>query len=245
MYPMFTLHSQKRLNGYVGLSQNMSLDFTTTKSNLDFGVNYNITDASLSFYGTYAYGGVVNYNSGEYFHKDFSAYQLDYHLLGGGIKFKFRDKDKFYSPTLKITFLTEIASKYRGKELISDGNHALFDPTNHHYPIFDEKNYSPPKVIGHSALDYISTPLVGSFLFGNEFKVYNDLFINVEVGYSFRIFRYKRKKWLLGEKEPVTEITQTHSLKDTSKGINEFEGYLEFGFGINYFFSFHKNKNKK
>src|SRR5690554_7766377 len=92
MYPMFTLHSQKRLNGYVGLSQNMSLDFTTTKSNLDFGVNYNITDASLSFYGTYAYGGVVNYNSGEYFHKDFSAYQLVYHLLGGGIKFKFRDK---------------------------------------------------------------------------------------------------------------------------------------------------------
>lgn len=239
-----TCFGQEKVNGYVELYQTVNFATTNTETNLSFGVNFNLQKGSTLLFGSYAYGGVVDCDDFDFYHKYFSAYQLDYHLLGGGIKLRFRNKDKLYSPTLKVTLFTEIASKYRGKELISGGNRALFDPTSYHYPIFN-KNYSPPKVIGHAAFDYISTPLIGSFLLGNEFKIYDDLFINIEVGYLFRFFRYKYKKWLLDETEPVTEITQTHRLKDTSKGTTEFEGYLEFGFGINYFFSFHKNKNKK
>src|SRR5690625_6250357 len=87
-----------------------------------FGVKLNNSFTSISILGAYAYGGVFNYNSLFNHHKNFAAYQLDYHLIGGGIKLRMRNTEKLYSPTLKFTFLTEITSKYRGGKIIASGS---------------------------------------------------------------------------------------------------------------------------
>jgi|SRR5690554_1628376 len=238
---------------YISISQNGNYrlklpdkGFTDTESNLHFGLNYDIINASISLFGTYAYGGVVNYTNFKAFHKDFSPYQLDYHLLGGGFLLRFREKDKFYSPTIKGIFLTEMSSGYRGEKLIgsvSDGQEVYFSPTNRFYennePLYGGSG-GPIIFKNYYSFNYVSTPLVGSFYFGNEFTLNNNLFLNVGIGYLFRIFRFYKNEWKLNESEPEVDISDKYSLKKTSNGQTEIVGSLEFEIGISYTFSFKK-----
>src|SRR5690625_4072235 len=75
---------QESIKGFVGLSQNSDYNFTISDTSLKFGVKLNNSFTSISILGAYAYGGVFNYNSLFNHHKNFAAYQLDYHLIGGG-----------------------------------------------------------------------------------------------------------------------------------------------------------------
>lgn len=244
-------YSQERLHGYIGVSQmaNYRLKlpdkgFTDTESNLHFGLNLDLINASVSFFGSYAYGGVVNYTNFKAFHKNFSPYQLDYHLLGVGVRLRLRNKDKFYSPIMKASFLTEVYSNYRGKKLIgsvSDNKEVYFSPTDR---IYENKN---PKYGGsggplifenYYSFNYISTPLVGSFFVGNELKLSSDLYLNIGIGYLFRVFRFYKNEWELNESEPEVDITDTHSLKENKYGKIETVGSLEFEVGLSYTFSF-------
>lgn len=247
MFCITNSYAQEKIKGFVGLSQNSDYNFITTESNLNFGIDYDFTDAGgASFFGIYAYGGVIGYSTMTYLYKDFTKYQLDYHLLGGGIKIRFGGRDKLYNPSLRVSFLTEISSKYRGEKLIgsvSENKEVRFSPTDHIYevkkPLYGGSG-GPMIFQNYLSYHYISTPLVASFFFGNEFKVADNLHINLGIGYLFRAFRFYKNEWKLDETEPEVKITQTHSLKETNYGKIETYGYLEFELRINYTFSFNK-----
>lgn len=241
-------YGQEKMKGFIDLSQNVNYGLTITESNLNFGIDYAFTNSSISIFGTYAYGGVFVYDGVVNFNKNFSAYQLDYHLMGGGVKVRFRGRDKLYSPTFKATVLTEIASKYRGKGILastSENKEVHFSPTNH---IYEYKKWVQGSHGGsyvfqnYKTYNYISTPLLGGVFFGNEFKATDNLSINLGVGYLFRVIRFYKNEWGLNETMPKVEIKQTHSLKETSYGNLETHGYLEFELGISYFFP---SKSKK
>lgn len=240
---------QESIKGFVGLSQNSDYNFTISETSLKFGVKFNNSFTSISILGVYAYGGVFNYNSLFNHHKNFAAYQLDYHLIGGGIKLRMRNTEKLYSPTLKFTFLTEITSKYRGGKIIASGSESKdvnFSPTDHIYeikkPLYGGSG-GPIIFQNYRSYHYISTPLVGSFFFGNEFEITDNLYLNIGIGYLLRAFRFYKNEWKLDETEPNVKITNTHKLKETKYGKVETDGYLVFELGINYTFSF-KAKNK-
>lgn len=244
-------YSQEKLKGFIDFSQNVNYGLTITESNLNFGVDYAFTNTSISVFGTYGYGGVFDYVGLPNYNKNFSAFQLDYHLLGGGAKLRLRGKDKLYRPTFKATFITEIASKYRGGKIEGVGNSSLlnnevyFSPTDHIYEI---KNWVQGSHGGsyvfqnYRSYHYISTPLVGSFFFENEFKATDNLYINLGIGYLVRIFRFYKNEWGLNETMPKVEIIETHSFNESSYGKIETYDYLEFELGISYLFSFKSKK---
>lgn len=250
---LFEVKGQNNKKLYAGLSQTVDHLFRNTESILDVGTTFKYEKGRFNVFLTYAYGGVFNYNAAykpDAFHEGFKPYGFDYHLLGGGLRYKFEPKESFYHPTLKMTILTEVGSCYRGKglelgyELNSKEDYfPLFSPTDHIYPHFQlsYQNNDKNKLLYYHTYNYISTPLVGSFFFGNEIRLFKDFFLNLELGYMFRAFRYYHNKWLPEEQEQPIEIVETHRLKDTSNGKTIFEHYFEFEIGFNYSFSF-KNK---
>lgn len=253
---IFEVKGQSKKGLYVGLSQTADYSFRNTESILDVGTSFKHKKGSIKVFLTYAYGGVFNYNAvskPDAFHKNFKPYNLDYHLLGGGMKYRFKTKKAVYYPTLKLTITTEMGSRYRGKglelgyEQNSKGNYfPLFSPTDHVYPHvqLSHQNNGENKLLYYHTYNYISTPLAGSFFFGNEFRLFNGFFINLELGYMFRAFRYYHNKWLPEEKEPSVDIVEIHRLKETSNGKSIFEHYFEFGIGVNYTFSFKPKPSK-
>src|SRR5690554_4086504 len=250
LFSTLMCYSQEKLKGFIDLSQNVNYGLTITESNLNFGIDYAFTNSSISIFGTYAYGGVFVYDGVVNYNKNFSAYQLDYHLMGGGAKVWFRGRDKLYNPTFKAIFLTEIASKYRGGKIMGsllENREVHFIPIEH---IYEHKKWVQGSHGGswvfqnYKTYNYISTPLLGGVFFGNEFKATDNLSINLGVGYLFRAFRFYKNEWGLNETMPKVEITQTHSLKESSYGKIEIEGYLEFEFGLSYFFSFKSKKQQ-
>src|SRR5690554_498121 len=181
-------HSQERLKGLIDFSQNVNSGLNITESNLNFGIDYAFTNSSISVFGTYGYGGVFDYEGVFNYKKGFYAFKLDYHLLGGGVKLRLRARDKLYNPAFKVTLLTEIASKYRGGKITASGSESKnvdFSPTDHIYeikkPLYGGSG-GPIIFQNYRSYHYISTPLIGSFFFENEFKATDNLYINLGVG---------------------------------------------------------------
>lgn len=254
LFLFFNVQGQTKVGFYTGLSQTVDHLFRNTESYMDMGPSFKFEKGSFNVFFTYAYGGVFNYNAAnkpDSFHGNFKPYGLDYHLLGGGLKYRFRKEEAFYHPTLKITVLSEVGSSYRGSglELGYEQNsmgedYPLFSPTDHIYPYYQLSNgkNEKDKLLYYHTYNYISTPLVGSVFLGNEFQLFKGFFLNIELGYMFRAFRYSHNKWLPNESESPVEIVETHKLKETSNGKTIFIHYFEISLGINYTFSFKKEK---
>lgn len=231
----FSLLSQKP-KGYVALYQTSDLFFNLTETNLDLGISFPLNRGVISFMVSYKYGGNVGFDS-------IPAYKMDYHLFGGGLKYRLLDRTKRYSPTIRLSVLTEIRSNYRGKKL---GNHNYgenfeFFPWNE---IGKDYHYDGSGISGvtNSAFDYISTPLMGGVFIGNELRIIKTLYLNLEIGYQFRAVRIKYKEWSGYQEEPLTPIIETHKLKTTENGKVGFAHYFEFSVGISYTFPFKKEK---
>lgn len=247
----FISYSQHKVKAYTGISEHTNLLPKFLETDFDFGISIPMENSMISFFGTYGYGGNAPWMNTHMF-------DLDFNLLGGGLKIRFRKEKYVYHPMLKLTILTGVGSKYRGKfldwegdpyEVLIDYNDVsifpYFWPANDFGPItqIDYIGHGIDFIlIGHFKYDYISTPLVVSYFFGNEFQIFKGFYINVELGYMFRAIRYKEERWMLGDSEPQTKIVDTHKLKTTSNGTTFYEQYLEFGIGINYTFSCRKKK---
>lgn len=228
----------QQINGYVNLDQTTDFYLGSTETNFDVGINKPLKRGSFNFFVSYQYGGNLKY-------QETPMYKMTYHLLGGGLKYRILNKSKIYSPTIRITALTEIYSNYRGNHL-SFGRYGdfIFFPSNEITPHFNisHNKGEPDKLLYYQTYDYISTPLVGSIFLGNEFRIFEGFNINVELGYLFRAVRAYHKKWEPNAPEPKTEIVETHRIKNSANGETEFIHYFEFGIGINYTFPFHKEK---
>lgn len=244
MFSVITSYAQEKVNGFVELIQSIDQNFTYSESNLNFGINYNLTDACVSVFGAYVYGGVSAKTA------SYKQFKLDYHLFGGGLKLKFRDAEKLYNPLIKLSILTEIDSKYRGGKLMksfADNNTEInFLPTKSYYTKTYSAGLPPtPMVDYHYSYHYISTPLLGSLFFENEFKIRKGISLHIGIGYLLRMVRYAYNEWTPDMTEPEIRITKTHSLKETTDRKIETVGHLEFEFGISYNFSFGNKNNKK
>ncbi|MCO5269113.1 MAG: hypothetical protein M9897_09485 [Brumimicrobium sp.] len=247
-----TIYSQNDYQYYASGSQSFNHLFTTTNTTLNLGVKLIFKKTSLTPCFSYMYSGVVNFTGHQDYGQKFKAFELNSHQLGFGLKYEFLPVKSFYHPYLMINIDTEIFSSYRGKGLIST---------------YEEKgtqvNFSPSDIVrkkGHYAggshgmgkyvtdyyftNNYISTPLVGSFIIGNEFRLFENFYIEIQLGYMFRAFRYFYNQWLPGESAPPVNVVDTHRLKDTPHGTTVYEHYFEMGLGLNYSFSFKSKKEK-
>lgn len=230
---------QERGKGFIDLNQRIDFNFNNTESNLNFGFNYFLKKISISAFSSYAYGGVSKKV------ETHNPFELDYHLLGGGIKFKFREEQKLYTPTLKLSGFTEISSKYRGKKLeksfVDDDKDIFFLPTLDNYVKTSYWN----GIISRYSYHYISTPLIASLFFENEFKIQNEISLHVGIGYLLRLVRYTINEWSPDMSEPVIIVTETHKLRETINGKVQKFNYLSFEIGVSYTFPLKKTSKSE
>lgn len=241
-----TSFAQMQTKVYIGVNQTVDHYFRNTESNLHLGAELRFSKSSLILFGAYSYGGVVNYTKEKLFHKNFKPYQLDYHLIGGGVKYIFYEPQSFLRLSLIADVKTEIHSKYTTKGLILSEKKILFSPTEQIYPYYyiSTSKGVPNKLLYYHTYNYISTPLVGSFIIGNEFRLFENFYVEIQLGYMFRAFRYFYNQWLPDESASPVNIVDTHRLKDTPNGTTVYEHYFEMGLGLNYSFSFKSKKEK-
>lgn len=221
---------QKKVRGYVSLEQNFNFSFDyNCETNFNFGVTYPLKNSNLTLIGSYYFGGNINNRNLT------ESYRLTYHLLGGGIKYRIGAIHKFYHPALRVNLSTQFATNYKGGNLdeISDEGKARFYPnTTSSYPIY-KTNYQPysQTLVGHYAYYYVSSPLLGSIFFDNEFKLFDDFYFSVSIGYLFRAYQYQKVSWSLNEPKPALN---TKTINFTTL----YNHHLEFAIGLNYTFDF-------
>lgn len=223
--------SQSEVKVYTELSQSLHTSvFTTTNVGIGFSV---ITSKNMTtIFSLYQFGG-------NFKRKFSSSYEMNYHLLGGGLKYRFRSLSKKYSPTIQISSTTEIVSPYRGKFLGTfpfETNDYGLGPTNKYITqkvTYDGESYNTYNY----AYYYVSTPLVLSIIVGHEFRLTKGLNFNVGIGYSARAVKARLKKWGAGTTEPPSDISETHSMQ----GVKWFH-MIDLNLGFNYTFPIKKKE---
>lgn len=228
--------SQKQIGIYSELSQSFP-KIMFTETNLSLGVSMPISIGMISTFIQYQFGG--NYKIKR--EGNFKAYEIQYQMLGGGLKYRFLSKMKLYSPTLKISAATELTSNYRGGYLYSRINAY----NKEYYSFFPTRNHEIEKVTYDGELYntynyvyyYVSTPLVLSILVGHEFRLTKGLNFNVGIGYSARAVKARLKKWGAGTTEPPSDISKTHSMQ----GVKWFH-MIDLNLGFNYTFPIKKKE---
>gem|GEM_PF-3046308 len=225
--------SQERVNGYISFSQNINR-FFWLESNAVAGVLFPLKTGSISTSVIYVYGGNL---PASFKYEKVRAYTMQYHLLGGEVKYRIRNSDKIYSPTIQLSALSDIGSTYRGKYLKTIGT-----ITNNIHDV--EYYFSPANTYGTQALSiknftayYVSTPFEGNLLVGNEFKLLKGLFLNFGIGFTIRGVKIRYKEWNKGTPEPESDISDPHSLT----GL-KWKKEVSLTLGLNYTFSFKKKE---
>ncbi len=170
-----------------------------TETELGIGVNLALKRGSISFLMHYQYGG--NWETKDLNYQRVEMYALDYHLLGGEIKYRIFNISNFYSPTLCVSLSKEITSSYRGGYLQSvgmyvDGREYVFEPSN------SSQTGGLTNPNKNLAYYYVSTPLIASIMIGNEFKIMEGFYANLGLGMSIRSIRVGYKEWHSSEPEP-------------------------------------------
>jgi len=228
--PILSL-SQKTISGEVEISQFVHSKIYT-ESGITLGVNLPLTKGNISFLLQYKYGG--NWETTDLKYQKVEMYSLDYHLIGGEIKYRVLDQFKLYSPTIHISLSTDIASGYRGGYLQSIGvfkneRFYSFEPSNSPQTgglISPNQNY---------AYYYISTPLIASLMIGNEFKIIENLHVSLGLGFSIRSVKVGYKEWYNSQPEPKPDLKSPSALSNTDK-----IKMLDLKLGLSYTFPFKK-----
>lgn len=102
------------------------------------------------------------------------AYKFQSFLLGAGAEYHFR-KDNRWRPFLGVSFLTELFSNYKNKSF------------KYFFPVkFPEK----ASVNLHSIF-YVSTPFLGSVWAGYDFRIIDQLHVQLSLQNNFRVFKIK------------------------------------------------------
>ncbi|WP_107038789.1 hypothetical protein [Brumimicrobium mesophilum] len=201
-----------------------------TETELGIGVNLALKKGSISFLMHYQYGG--NWETKDLNYQKVKMYTLDYHLIGGEIKYRIFNLSNFYSPTLCVSLSKEIASSYRGGYLISHD----WAGVSREY-VFKPSNSSQTGGLTHPnknlAYYYISTPLISSIMFGNEFRIMEGFYANLGIGMSIRSIRVGYKEWNNTQPEPDPILNANSTLLNSEK-----LKLLDLRVGFSYVFQF-------
>ncbi len=243
--------SQEKIKGYVSLSQSTNLFFQFTETDLSVGIAVPLKMGVISLFGSYQRGG-------NFRRAPIPFYHMNYHLLGGGFKYRVLNPSKIYSPTIRLSALTEVGTNYAGKKLeldyYSESSYYMpvhFFPSNTPGEIHSSENYHTDDVVYFYVYDYISTPFIGTIFIGNEFKLMKSLFLNIAIGYQCRVVRTHYKIWQNNiydpslVVEPTTKIVDRYKMKNTKNGNIDLVHYCELNVGFNYIISFKKDSKSK
>ena len=240
---LFPLFAQNKIKGYAELSQSAHT-IAYTETNLSIGVALAVGHGTFSIFGLYQFGG--NWKN-----KEILSYGMNYHLLGGGFKYRILKESKIYSPTIQLSASTEVHSSYRGKYLRTHP-HLIdyhFTPSNSYSTKYTSSGGQPSYPSYNFTYYYVSTPLVANILIGHEFRLTEGLFFNLGLGYSIRAVKVRNKSWSVKSEEPPSDISKPNSLKYDSYS---FEGIIlkdiawmhiiDLNVGLNYTFPLKKKK---
>lgn len=251
----FTQTNQKQregIKGYIGISEGYRMAYLVNSS-LMVGISVPINRRNLIIYGQYQLEGNIGRKDEQSYNKTgrIKSYVMQNHLLGLGLRFRFRPKEKIYSPILSTSVSTEIYSNYVGGKIYTNGGiyFSGSNPSEYYFaPTNKPAGYYSTNTPGHGKYElksyytyyYLGTPFMANLNFENEFRIIENLNIVVGVSYSVRKIRLGYKKWGLTESEPKSIISQNINL---TKGRVNWHHYIEFSISFNYTFSF-KKKNK-
>lgn len=174
-------------------------------TNLSIGGELATKKGNVSCSAIYQYGGGW-YNK---------LYEFDYHMLGGGVKYRLLNDNKIVSPLFGMMLLTEIASDYRGKYLL------YYRPVDYFSSLYDTRYY-------------VSTPILGNITIGCDFRLTRGLHINIGFGYGYRFIKTRYDKWAFIESEM--------SMKKYSVEENKQFHFLDVQVGLSYSFPLKKKE---
>ena len=149
------------------------------------------------------------------------------HLLGFVITNRFREK-KIVRPYFSIALSSEIKTNYKNKYL----RELEYDPISFSFVAFN---------IWNTELNiYKSTPFIGDLLVGCNFRIYNELSINLAFGYSVRVIKAQYARVTFPAGPPSTPIYEEKIGRPYSLVLN----YMTIQLGLSYAFDTHKRKPK-
>lgn len=228
--PLISL-GQSKLNGYVSFHESLE-NFGWLGSNLSTGISIHFNKSELCVLLSYSFVGNLKGNTQ---YQPIKTNFMTYNILGGEIKYRILKKSQLYSPSIILNVGTDIFSSYRGRYLFTYGT-----ITNNSKSV--DFIYFPCNQYGSQALAsknftyyFVSIPFVGNIIVGNEFRLYNNLILELGLGFNIKGATIRYKEWSKDSEEPKSDISKTHLLNNL---------YWKKGFtcrlGLSYSFSFKK-----
>jgi hypothetical protein len=233
---------QEKLNGYVGLSQQVLSDFTYTETEVELGISLALKKSEILFFGTYLYFG--NLSLQDDVGEQIPQYKFNSNLLGGGIKYRVNKLSRFYSPIFGFSVVSEVSSNYSGERLAisnyEEEGEFIFRPSNRIGEIYNF-NWNGTTPMYYNTYIYLTTPLIVNLSFENSFKIKNGLSINVGIGLSIAKRSVHYKQWNSNEEEPPTIVGELNTAEHSYGEIKTLKN-IYFTCGIQYVFSFKSKK---
>lgn len=208
IFSSFFVFSQKNRSIHVGISEGVHINPNFSKTDFQMGIEFELESSSINAFGIYQlYGNIKE--------QDFPNFLFASHLLGVGAEHR-TTIDKRVSLFIGANLLTEVATNFE------NGYLSQSTPS---YPRIDKSNEI-----------YLSTPLASSVYLGADFKVIENLHINLSVENNFRIMRVKHLTLNTSDFEDYTfeELINNQEVKI------EFLDKLGLRLGLKYNFSLKK-----
>lgn len=245
--------SQENIQLFTGFSSSFTKEIISNKSSQIFGqLDFNIgarihqeegdLDVSLAYQFS---SNVVHYTNsdsvalvGKYYkHYDSNGNEIDIynslqrnHFLGATLRYIFKERSKRFRPFIQFSIRSEIGTNYKNGYLMDEEFIPRFNPVIvYHTPPANQKPYDIDYLYSHF---YHSTPFIGSFLFGYNLKVIENLHLNLALGYGFRIMKIKYAEW--------TENEDVYEKLRTIPTTNNLSQMIDLQLGLTYAFSFKK-----
>lgn len=221
-----TTYSQDKFYIYTNLSHGFSLNighgFLYSMSNASLGGQVNTRHGNITVYATYQFGGNIG---------GATSYKLNYLALGGGLKYRFLNNERRFSPYFEVGIMTELATSYRNGYLNMVGFHPQNSPQRESFSY----SHSDPVQYRSYSRFYHSTPLISSIILGADIRLVNGLYFDFGLGYGIRGMKTKWYDW-----EGTDDLSQ-EKIEQLPIEIQWFN-MLDVKLGLSYAFSLKKNK---
>lgn len=141
------------------------------------GMHIETPKGNIAFSGVYQFGGYWEFES--------KPFELNYHMLGGKIKYRILNHEKRFSPTIELSALTEVKSNFRNAFI--DDNYAISKDV---FFIEDDNTIFVYRT-------FYSLPLLSNLSFGYDFLLAKGLNLNISTGVSLRVINNRSIGWVL------------------------------------------------
>jgi hypothetical protein len=168
---------------------------------------------TTSISGAYNFSGNID---------NLSVYALRSQFIGGILNLKFLNPEKGIRPYISISGFYEVRTNYKNGILVHDSYIPQEIPLGSGIP--SDRFFSPL---------YYSTPFVASAVLGCDFRLIENLHLNLGVGYGYRKMKTKYATWL--KEESIDEVARNEPTSNIRSHM------LDIQLGLSYAFPFKKS----